>query len=143
MRIGGMMTTRIRHAVRASFAGAGILFALGVAMFAQTPPPGAVSISVKSVRPVEQAVDQLQSAYGWTITYEDVPVLHPDDIVDRTVRDVGGYKALDAREVELQVRDLPQPADSLEPATVIETVLQPNAGRIKRTGSRCSRPAAQ
>jgi hypothetical protein len=96
----------------------------GAALFGQVIPSRTISLSIRSGRPVAEAVNQLQTIYGWVITYEDVPVMHPDDIVDHTVREIDGYRALDQRIVAFDMHNLPQPQDVTDPAMVIESVLK-------------------
>jgi hypothetical protein len=42
------------------------------------------SITVEDPRPVAKAVEELESKYGWQITYEDPPYVHGSDIADVT-----------------------------------------------------------
>jgi len=46
----------------------------------------AETVTVSDPRPVDAAVRQLQSIYGWPITYEDLPVAFEADIEDVTTR---------------------------------------------------------
>jgi hypothetical protein len=42
------------------------------------------TITVRDPRPVAKVVEALEQKYGWPITYEDPPYVHPSDIVDVT-----------------------------------------------------------
>ena len=42
------------------------------------------TITVQDPRPVAKAIEELESRYGWQITYEDPPYVHASDIADVT-----------------------------------------------------------
>lgn len=46
--------------------------------------PDKASISVNDPRPLAAAVQALEDRYGWVITYEDPPYIHPSEIADVT-----------------------------------------------------------
>lgn len=47
-------------------------------------PDQVVRLSLEDARPMAKAVAALERRYGWRITYEDVPIVHPSEVVDKT-----------------------------------------------------------
>jgi hypothetical protein len=43
------------------------------------------TLTVRDPRPVAKAIEELDTRYGWQITYEDPPYIHDSDIPDVTV----------------------------------------------------------
>ncbi len=41
-------------------------------------------LSTNSPRPITELIDRLNQKYGWSIDYEDAPVVDPDDLIDIT-----------------------------------------------------------
>lgn len=58
-----------------------LVAAAGSVCFAQTE---GFRISASSPRPLTDLIDQLNSRYGWSITYEDAPLVASDDLIDIT-----------------------------------------------------------
>lgn len=53
------------------------------------------SLSVQDPRPVAKALEELESKYGWVITYEDPLYVHPSETADVTAqvrKDVGKFR---------------------------------------------------
>lgn len=64
---------------------------------------GSVTISVDDPRPLLRAVDELERLCACPVSYEGAPLESPDDLVDATVRPVGGRRALYAKGGPLEV----------------------------------------
>ena len=77
------MDRQSRHTARTS-----LLLAFCASALLAASPSGEqrLVISVHDGRPMAEAVRVIEERYGWTITYEDPPYVHPDDAVDVTER---------------------------------------------------------
>jgi hypothetical protein len=87
--------------------------------------------------PVAEALLRLQDRYGWIITYEDPPYVHEDDVVDNTVvpdPSAPARRALDPKGRRLEVGDLPDPGERVDPGSLIRRVLAADAARVGGAG---------
>ena len=94
--------------------------------FGATTLSGQDRITVDDPRPVKAAVAQLERKYGWIITYEDPPFVHPDDLDDLTVGPSGGKRALTPKRRRLVVELPPGTAATRRNRRVIQAVLDAN-----------------
>ena len=83
-------------------------------------------ITIDDARPVKAAVAQLEQKYGWIITYEDPPFVHPDDLDDLTVGPSGGKRALTPKRRRLVVELPPGTSATQRNRSVVQAVLDAN-----------------
>ena len=103
-----------------------VMIAMGLmAAFLDNASASPNTITVQSGRPVAEAIEELETRYGWQITYEDPPYVHYSDITD--VTDLGRPKVPVRSQSQLQAALQPENHRTLVPKGGSLTFTLPSA----------------